>query len=204
MKVALSKLPYDYNALEPHVSAQTLEYHYGKHHKGYVDKLNKLIDGTAFEGLGLEDIIVSARKKAEVGILNNAAQAWNHAFLWESMSPNGASKPDGQIKEMIEDEFGDLEGFKERFKKAALSQFGSGWAWLVKDGSKLRILTTGNADSPIGTDMTPLLTLDVWEHAYYLDYRNDRERYIEAFLNELINWKFAASNLLAGRSEKAA
>lgn len=204
MKVALSKLPYDYNALEPHVSAQTLEYHYGKHHKGYVDKLNKLIDGTALEGLGLEDIIVSARKKAEVGILNNAAQAWNHAFLWESMSPNGASKPDGQIKEMIEDEFGDLEGFKERFKKAALSQFGSGWAWLVKDGSKLRILTTGNADSPIGTDMTPLLTLDVWEHAYYLDYRNDRERYIEAFLNELINWKFAASNLLAGRSEKAA
>lgn len=203
MKVALPSLPYDLKALEPHISAHTMEYHYGKHHKGYVEKLNELIADTPFEGLSLEDIISTARRTAEIDILNNASQAWNHTFLWESMSPSGVVKPDGQIKEMIENEFGDLDGFKKRFKKAALNQFGSGWVWLVQDGPDLKILTTSNADSPVGTRMEPLLTLDVWEHAYYLDYRNERKQYVETFLDKLINWKFAASNLVEQGTEKA-
>lgn len=204
MKIALSNLPYERDALEPYVSAETLSFHYDKHHRGYVDKLNALIEVTSFEGLTLEEIIVKARETAEIDILNNASQAWNHAFLWESMSPNGGYKPSGQIKEMIENDFGDLDGFKDRFRKAALSQFGSGWAWLVRDGQNLRILTTGNADSPIGTEMTPLLTLDVWEHAYYLDYKNERKRYIDAFLDRLINWRFAEANVVGHTVNRAA
>ena len=204
MKIALSKLPYEQDALEPYVSAETLSFHYDKHHRGYVDKLNALIEDTSFAGLTLEEIIVKARESAELDILNNASQAWNHAFLWESMSPNGGYKPSGQIKEMIERDFGDLDGFKERFKKAALDHFGSGWAWLVQDGPNLRILTTGNADSPVGTEMTPLLTLDVWEHAYYLDYKNERKRYVEAFLDRLINWRFAEANVVDQTAFKAA
>lgn len=202
MKITLPSLPYELNALEPHISAHTMEYHYGKHHKGYVEKLGELIADTPFEELSLEDIVKTARRTAEIDILNNAAQAWNHTFLWESMSPSGAVKPDGRIKEMIENEFGDLDGFKKRFRKAALSQFGSGWIWLVQDGPTLKILTTANADSPVGTRMTPLLTLDVWEHAYYLDYRNERKQYVETFLDKLINWKFAASNLVEQKTEK--
>ncbi len=204
MTIALPKLPYEQDALEPYVSAKTLSFHYDKHHRAYVDKLNKLVADTPLQALTLEDIIVKAREQAEIDVLNNAAQAWNHAFLWESMSPNGASKPDGRIKEMIESEFGDLDGFKRRFRKAALSHFGSGWIWLVQDGATLRILTTGNADTPIGTHMTPLLTLDVWEHAYYLDYQNNRAAYTDAFLDKLINWKFAAANLAGSKTSKAA
>lgn len=204
MKIPLSNLPYEQDALEPYVSAETLSFHYDKHHRGYVDKLNALIKGTSFEGLTLEEIIVKARETAELDILNNAAQAWNHAFLWESMSPNGGYKPSGQIKEMIESDFGDLDGFKKRFEKAALDHFGSGWVWLVQDGPNLRILTTGNADSPVGTEMTPLLTLDVWEHAYYLDYKNERKRYVEAFLERLINWRFAEANVVDQTAIKAA
>lgn len=196
MTIALPKLPYEQDALEPHVSARTLSFHYGKHHRGYVDKLNKLIDGTTYESLSLEDIITTARKNADIDILNNAAQVWNHTFLWASMAPTGAAKPNGQIKEMIEEAFGDLEHFKERFRKAALSHFGSGWIWLVQDGTDLRIITTGNADSPVGTLLTPLLTFDVWEHAYYLDYQNNRADYTNAFLDKLINWDFAAANIV--------
>lgn len=196
MTIALPKLPYEQDALEPHVSARTLSFHYGKHHRGYVDKLNKLMKGTSYEGLSLEDIIVRARKHADIDILNNASQVWNHTFLWASMAPTGAAKPNGQIKEMIEEAFGDLERFKEQFRKAALSHFGSGWIWLVQDGSELRIITTGNADSPVGTLLTPLLTLDVWEHAYYLDYQNDRADYTNSFLDKLINWDFAAANIV--------
>lgn len=197
-------LPYDYNALEPYVSAETLAYHYDKHHSGYVDKLNKLIDGTSYAGLSLEDIVIKARENAAIDILNNALQAWNHSFLWESMSPNGGSVPDGRIKELIEDSFGDLDTFRTRFREAALSHFGSGWVWLVLDGQKLRILTTVNADSPVGTHMVPLLTLDVWEHAYYIDYRNKRAPYVDNFLDKLVNWKFAAANLRDVETRKAA
>jgi len=204
MTIIQSKLPYNRNALEPHISAETLSFHYGKHHRGYVNKLNELIDKTPYQELSIEEIIALARKKADVDILQNASQAWNHAFLWESMSPTGAAKPDGRIKEMIQSEFGDLDGFKRRFGDAALSLFGSGWTWLVQDGTNLRILTTGNADSPVGTEMTPLLTLDVWEHAYYLDYKNERKRYVKSFLDKLINWKFVAANLNGVEKSRAA
>ncbi len=204
MTITQSTLPYEYNALEPHISAETLTYHYDRHHRAYVDKLNKLIDGTSYAGLPLEDIVTKARDGAAIDILNNALQAWNHAFLWESMSPNGGSIPEGRIKELVEESFGSLDAFRRQFRDAALSHFGSGWVWLVLDGAKLRILTTVNADSPIGTRMVPLLTLDVWEHAYYIDYRNERTRYVDAFLDKLINWKFAAENLRELEARKAA
>ena len=204
MIITQNTLPYDYDALEPHISAETLSFHYDKHHRGYADKLNKLIDGTPYAELSLEDIVVKAREESNVGILNNALQAWNHTFLWESMSPNGGAKPDGRIKELVEESFGDIETFRKRFRDAALSQFGSGWVWLVLDGHKLKILTTGNADSPVGTRVLPLLTLDVWEHAYYIDYRNERARYVDAFLDKLINWKFAAANMRNADIRKAA
>jgi len=204
MTIMQSTLPYDQNALEPYISAETLSYHYDKHHRGYVDKLNKLIEGTPYAGLSLEDIVIKAREDAAIDILNNALQVWNHAFLWESMSPNGGATPDGRIKELVEDSFGNLDTFRKRFRAAALSHFGSGWVWLVLDGPKLRILTTGNADSPIGTRMVPLMTLDVWEHAYYIDYRNERVRYVDTFLDKLVNWKFAAANLRNVETRKAA
>jgi len=196
MTIALPKLPYEQDALEPHVSARTLSFHYGKHHRGYVDKLNKLIDGTSYESLSLEDIIATARQNGDIDILNNASQVWNHTFLWASMAPSGATQPNGQIKEMIDEAFGDLERFRQSFRKAALSHFGSGWIWLVQDGTSLRIITTGNADSPVGTLLTPLMTLDVWEHAYYLDYQNNRADYTDSFLEQLINWDFVAANIV--------
>ena len=204
MAIKRSNLPYELNALEPHVSAQTLSYHYDRHHKGYVDKLNGLIQDTPYDGLALEQIIARARVNADMGVLNNALQAWNHAFLWESMSPNGGGKPDGRIKELIEDEFGEFAKFKEQFRDAALGLFGSGWVWLVDDHGKLRIITTSNADSPVGTDVKALLVLDVWEHAYYLDYQNERARYVDGFLDRLINWNFAAANLDVTEKIKAA
>jgi len=204
MTIELQKLPYDMDALEPYISAETLSYHYDKHHRAYVDKLNKLIADSPLADLSLEEIIARSREDGSTDIANNASQAWNHAFLWESMSPSGESTPEGRIKELVESSFGDLESFCKLFRKAAQSQFGSGWAWLVLDGSRLRILTTPNADSPLGTGMVPLLTLDVWEHAYYIDYRNDRGQYIETFLDKLINWRFAAANLQHAAASKAA
>jgi Fe-Mn family superoxide dismutase len=195
MSIKLPKLPYAMDALEPHMSTETMEYHYGKHHRGYVDKLNTLIEGTRFQDMPLEQIIVAARERSEIDILNNAAQAWNHAFFWQCLSAKGQSEPVGRIRDLIEDEFGGIDKFKEKFRAAATSQFGSGWTWLVLDSGKLRIMSTTNAESPIGTHMTPLLTLDVWEHAYYLDYRNERARYVDAFLDRLIDWKFALDNV---------
>lgn len=195
MSIKLPKLPYAMDALEPHISTESMEYHYGKHHRGYVDKLNTLIEDTRFQDMPLEQIIVVARERSEIDILNNAAQAWNHAFFWQCLSPKGQSEPVGRIRDLIEDEFGGIDKFKEKFRAAATSQFGSGWTWLVLDSGKLRIMSTTNAESPIGTHMTPLLTLDVWEHAYYLDYRNERARYVDAFLDRLIDWKFALDNV---------
>ena len=198
MTIKLPELPYAMDSLEPHISTDTMELHYGTHHRGYVDKLNKLIKGTHFEDMPLEQVIVSARESAEIDILNNAAQAWNHAFFWQSLSPTGQSEPVGRIRDLIEDEFGDIDEFKEKFRAAATTQFGSGWTWLVLDAGKLRIMSTTNADSPIGTHMTPLLTLDVWEHAYYLDYQNERAKYVDAFLDKLIDWRFALDNVQVG------
>jgi len=193
MTHVLPPLPYEKNALEPHITAETLEFHYGKHHQTYVTNLNNLIAGTEFENLSLEDIV----KKSSGGIFNNAAQVWNHTFYWNSLSPNGGGEPTGALAEAIAKAFGSFEKFKEEFSKTAITTFGSGWAWLVKnaDGS-LALVSTSNAATPLTTGQTPLLTIDVWEHAYYIDYRNLRPKYVEAFWN-LVNWEFAASNFAA-------
>ena len=204
MTIVQSPLPYEMNALEPHISAETMDYHYNKHHAGYVSKLNELTEGTAMADMDLESIISKAREQAIPPLLNNALQIWNHAFLWESMSPNGGGKPDGQVLELVERDFGGFEAFAEEFRSSALSQFGSGWTWLVDDHGRLRITSTGNAESPVGTHVTPLLVLDVWEHAYYIDYRNNRKAYVDTFLQSLINWKFAAANLEAAQGKNAA
>jgi len=195
MSMKLPDLPYELNALEPHVSARTLEYHHGKHHRAYVEKLNKAIENTAYEGLPLESIITRAHSTTHTNVFNNAAQAWNHAFLWNSMSPDGGGEPEGALKEALEANFGSVDNFRTVFKQAATGQFGSGWAWLIQDKGELKVISTDNADTPVAHNQKPLLTLDVWEHAYYLDYQNDRGGYVDTFLENLVNWEFAASNL---------
>jgi Fe-Mn family superoxide dismutase len=191
MAIELPKLPYEKNALEPHISAETLEFHYGKHHQGYVNKLNAALEGHEWASAGLEDIV----KKADGGIFNNAAQIWNHTFYWNSLSPNGGGEPKGAIADAINKDFGSFDKFKEEFSAKAGGLFGSGWAWLVKKGDKLEIVQTSNAGCPLTEDgVTPLLTCDVWEHAYYIDYRNARPKYVEAWWN-LVNWDFANENL---------
>jgi Fe-Mn family superoxide dismutase len=192
----LVPLPYAENALGPVISANTLGFHYGKHYKGYVDNLNKLVAGTEYESLRLEDIITAtAGKTDKVAIFNNAAQAWNHAFYWHSLRQNGAGTPPAALKLKIEASFGNLETCKQQLAAAATTQFGSGWAWLVQDGDKLKVVKTANADVPLISGVKPLLTIDVWEHAYYLDYQNRRADYVNAVLDKLINWEFAADNL---------
>ena len=193
MAFELPALPYANDALAPHISAETIEYHYGKHHQTYVTNLNNLIPGTEFEGLSLEEIV----KKSTGGIFNNAAQVWNHTFYWHSLSPNGGGEPTGALAEAIDKTFGSFEKFKEELTKTAVTTFGSGWAWLVKnaDGS-LALVSTSNAATPLTTGQTPLLTVDVWEHAYYIDYRNLRPKYLEAFW-ALVNWEFANANYAA-------
>lgn len=200
----LDKLPYEEGALEPHISAETMSYHYGKHHRGYVDKLNKAIEGTKYADMSLEQVIVEARKNADIDVLNNAAQAWNHNFLWQSMSPNGGGEAKDNLKQLLDGAFKNTEGFNKEFRKSATGQFGSGWTWLVLDSGKPRIMSTSNADSPVGTHLTPLLVLDVWEHAYYLDYQNERAKYVDSFLENLINWDFALENLAGVKNRKAA
>ncbi len=187
----LPKLPYAKDALEPHISAETLEYHYGKHHATYVKKLNKLIPGTEFEEAPLEEII----RKASDGIFNNAAQVWNHTFYWNCLSPDGGGKPHGALAGAINEAFGSVADFKDRFSDAAATNFGSGWTWLVKkpDGG-LEIVNTSNAGNPMTDNRQPLLICDIWEHAYYLDYRNARPKYVAAFW-KLVNWPFVAQNL---------
>jgi Fe-Mn family superoxide dismutase len=186
----LPPLPYAKNALEPYISAETLEYHYGKHHQAYVTNLNNLIVGTEFENLPLEDII----RKSSGGIFNNAAQVWNHTFYWNGLKPNGGGEPSGALAEAINRTFGSFAKFKEEFSKCAVTTFGSGWAWLVKNADdSLALVSTGNAGCPLTTGQTPLLTCDVWEHAYYIDYRNARPKYVEEFWN-LVNWEFVEKN----------
>jgi Fe-Mn family superoxide dismutase len=189
-------LPYADNALSPVISANTLGFHYGKHHKAYVDNLNKLVEGTEFANLSLEKIITLTAGKAEKSaIFNNAAQTWNHTFYWNSLSPKGGGEPPAGLKQKIQDSFGSLDACKKELAAAATTQFGSGWAWLVLDGSKLKVVKTANAETPITTGLKPLLTIDVWEHAYYLDYQNRRADYVNAVLDKLLNWDFAAENL---------
>ena len=192
----LPVLPYADNALEPIISAKTISFHYGKHHKGYVDNLNKLVEGTEFADMPLEKIIAANAGKADkTAIFNNAAQAWNHAFYWHSIKPNGGREPALVLKKKIEASFGSLDVCKKELVTAATTHFGSGWAWLAMDGDKLKVVKTANADLPLTKGMKPLLTIDVWEHAYYLDYQNRRADYVNAVLDKLINWDFAAENL---------
>ncbi len=192
MAFELPELPYDKSALEPHISAETLEYHYGKHHKTYVDKLNGMVEGTEMANKSLEDVV----KAASGGMFNNAAQVWNHTFYWNCLSPNGGGAPDGALAAKIGEAFGSFDKFKDEFTNSAIGNFGSGWTWLVQkqDGS-LAIVNTDDAGTPLTDDsLTPLLTVDVWEHAYYIDYRNARPKYMEAFW-ALVNWDFVAGNM---------
>ena len=192
----LPPLPYADNALAPVVSARTIGFHYGKHHKGYVENLNKLVAGTKFAEMTLEKTIAATAGKVDkTAIFNNAAQTWNHTFYWSSLKPKGGGEPPAALKKTIKASFGALEACKKELATAATTQFGSGWAWLVLDGDKLKVVKTGNADSPLTKGMKPLLTLDEWEHAYYLDYQNRRADYVAAVLAKLINWDFAAENL---------
>jgi len=192
----LPPLPYPENALAPVISANTLSFHYGKHHKAYLDNLNKLIAGTEYEAATLEKIITDTAGKADkTPIFNNAAQTWNHTFYWNGLKPNGGGKPTGRIAQMIESDLGGYEQFKKDFAQAGVTQFGSGWAWLVAEGGKLKLVKTGNADNPLTKGQVPLLTLDVWEHAYYLDYQNRRPDHLSAAIDQLLNWDFANENL---------
>ena len=190
MSFELPKLNYELDALEPYISKTTLEYHYGKHHQAYVNNLNNLIAGTEFENATLEEIV----KKSTGGIFNNAAQVWNHTFYFNQFCKGGCEEPRDALKAAIEKAFGSVDTFKEQFTKAAATLFGSGWAWLVLDGDKLKAVKTSNADVPLTTGIKPVLTVDVWEHAYYLDYQNRRADYVNAVLDKLINWEFALQN----------
>jgi Fe-Mn family superoxide dismutase len=195
--IMLPALPYPENALAPVISAQTIGFHYGKHHKGYVDNLNKLLEANKeFAELSLEKIVTaSAGKPESAAVFNNAAQIWNHTFYWSSLSPKGGGKPSGRLAARIDSDFGGFENFKKELAQVAIGQFGSGWGWLVVDSGKLKVVRTPNAEVPFTKGQTPLLTIDVWEHAYYLDYQNRRADYVNAVIDKLIDWEFAAANL---------
>ncbi|ABF87575.1 superoxide dismutase, Fe [Myxococcus xanthus DK 1622] len=190
MSFTLPDLPYKKDALAPHMSAETLEFHHDKHHAAYVNNLNKLLDGKPEANKSLEEVILSS----DGGVFNNAAQVWNHTFFWQCMKPAGGGKPTGELAAAIDRDFGSFEKFKEEFSTAAATQFGSGWAWLVLEGGKLKVTKTGNADLPMKHGQKALLTIDVWEHAYYIDFRNARPKFIETFLTHLVNWDFVAQN----------
>jgi Fe-Mn family superoxide dismutase len=198
MSITLPELPYAQDALEPVISMNTLSFHHGKHHKAYVDKTNELIQSTPLEGKELEEVIkTAASNPAQKELFNNAAQVWNHTFYWNSMKPGGGGVPQGELAKLIERDFGSFNAFKKQFKQAGAAQFGSGWAWLVLDGDKLKITRTANADLPLVHNQKALLTADVWEHAYYLDFQNRRPDYLTAFLDKLVNWEFVEKNLTA-------
>jgi Fe-Mn family superoxide dismutase len=205
MAFELPPLPYPMNALEPQMSARTLEFHHGKHHKAYVDNANKLVQDTPLANKSLEEVIhATAKDEAKQGIFNNVAQIWNHNFFWKSMRPNGGGRPTGDLARAIDESFGSYDKFREAFKTAGATQFGSGWAWLVIEGGKLKVDKTPNAVNPLVKGSKPLLTYDVWEHAYYLDYQNRRPDFIEAFIDHLVNWDFAAENLARARAQRTA
>ena len=192
----LPPLPYADNALEPVISANTISFHYGKHHKTYVDNLNNLVKGTDFESASLEKIITETAGKADKApLFNNAAQIWNHTFYWHSLKGNGGGKPSGKLATMIDAAFGSYDNFKKELSATTVSQFGSGWGWLVVDGGALKVVKTANAEVPFTKGQKPLLTIDVWEHAYYLDHQNKRAAYVDAVIDKLLNWDFAAQNL---------
>ena len=191
MAIELPPLPWAGDALQPHISKETIDYHYGKHHQTYVTKLNELIANTANAGKSLEEIV----KSSQGPVFNNAAQVWNHTFYWNSLKPKGGGQPTGAVANAIKESFGSYEAFRKEFTEAAITQFGSGWAWLVKDGGKLKVVKTPNAETPLTTSAKAVLTCDVWEHAYYIDFRNARPKYVETYFDHLVNWDFANANL---------
>jgi Fe-Mn family superoxide dismutase len=196
MAFELPPLPYPKNALEPHISERTMDFHHGRHHQAYVTNLNNLVKGSPAEQQSLEEIIKATYKDtSKTGVFNNAAQVWNHTFFWNSMKPNGGGSPSGAVAQAIDRDCGGLDKFKEQFKAAAVGQFGSGWGWLVAEGGKLKIIATPNAVNPLAEGQTALLTCDVWEHAYYLDFQNRRPDFVQTFLDHLVNWDFVAQNL---------
>jgi superoxide dismutase, Fe-Mn family len=198
MAYELPPLPYDYTALEPHISKRTLEFHHDKHHAAYVNNFNAAVKGTELDALPIEAVIkATANDAAKAAVFNNGAQAWNHTFYWHSMKPAGGGAPTGALAQKIDADFGSFAKFVEAFKTAGATQFGSGWAWLVLDGGKLQVVKTPNAETPVSKNQKPLLTMDVWEHAYYLDYQNRRPDYIATFLDKLVNWDFANKNFTA-------
>jgi Fe-Mn family superoxide dismutase len=205
MAFELPELPYAYDALEPYMSRETLEFHHDKHHKTYVDTANKLIVGTGLENRSLEEVVVASAKKPELKkLFNNAAQHWNHSAFWLSLTPAKGKGIPGALQRQIDSDLGGVDKFKKDFVAAGVAQFGSGWVWLVYDGGKLGITTTGNAENPPALGKTPLLTCDVWEHAYYIDYRNGREKFLNAFVDHLINWEYAAEHFEKASSQRAA
>ncbi|NJN32622.1 MAG: superoxide dismutase [Synechococcales cyanobacterium RM1_1_8] len=196
MSYELPELPYGYTALEPHISKSTLEFHHDKHHAAYVQKFNDAVKGTDLDGQPIEAVIQAiAGDSSKAGLFNNAAQAWNHSFYWNCMKPQGGGLPTGALAQKIDDSFGSFDAFVTAFKEAGATQFGSGWAWLVLEGDQLKVTKTSNAENPLSMGQIPLLTMDVWEHAYYLDYQSRRPDYISTFLNSLVNWDFVAQNL---------
>ena len=200
MAFELPPLPYPKTALEPHTSAKTLEFHHGKHHQAYVTNLNNLVKDGPMASQSLEDIIrATAKDEAKAGVFNNAAQVWNHTFFWNCMKPNGGGQPSGDVAQAIQKSFGSYDKFKEEFKNACVTQFGSGWGWLIADGGALKVVKTPNAVNPLSQGKSALLTCDVWEHAYYLDYQNRRPDFVDTFLTHLVNWDFVAQNLSKAR-----
>jgi Fe-Mn family superoxide dismutase len=193
MAIELPALPYADNALDPHISERTISFHYGKHHAAYVNNINGLIEGTDLADASLDEIVSNAEPG---GLFNNAAQVWNHTFYWNSMSPDGGGDPSGELAAAIESSFGSIDSFKEQFKADAVGNFGSGWTWLVREGDGLAIAKTDDADTPLAHGKTALLTIDVWEHAYYLDYQNARPAYVDTFIERLLNWQFAEANFI--------
>lgn len=190
-------LPYADNALAPHISTETIGFHYGKHHATYIKKYNDMVAGTSLDDQNIEDVIVATANNPEkAGLFNNGAQAWNHSFYWNSLSPNGGGKPSGEIAGKIDTDFSNYDAFKEELANAAATQFGSGWAWLVLDKGQLKVVKTANAQTPLTSGMIPILTIDVWEHAYYLDFQNRRPDYVAAVIDDLLNWDFASQNFL--------
>ncbi|MEI8185781.1 MAG: superoxide dismutase [Chlorobiaceae bacterium] len=193
-------LLYPENALEPFISAKTIGFHYGKHHVAYITNYNNLVAGTPFDTLSIEAVIVKAAVDPQhIGIFNNGAQAWNHSFYWNCLTPNGGGEPSGELATKISQDFGSFDKFKEELKSAAATQFGSGWAWLVLEGGKLKVVKTGNAQTPLTSGQKPILTIDIWEHAYYLDYQNRRPDYVATIIDNLLNWEFAAKNFRAAQ-----
>ena len=195
MAFTLTDLPFDRNALDPHMSAETFEFHHGKHHKAYVDKANGLIGDTDLEGASLTEVIRAAHQRRDKSLFNNTAQIWNHSFFWQCLAPAGSTRPSGKLRDMISSDFGGEQQLLDQLTKESVNHFASGWGWLILNNGKLEVTSLHDADTPVAHGMTPLLTIDVWEHAYYIDYRNDRAKFVKSVLENIINWDFVAQNL---------